>query len=116
MIKLVFSWLKNNWIWINYMPNADSVLLSNNWMYIDISHKRIYNSNSFEQLLNISLKNYEVEHINAYIWYSMFIKRLIHNIFLLVTKIYYKWMWMIAFPKIYTWEFISVIIKNKWKN
>lgn len=81
-------------IWINYMPNADSIIQSTNGMYVDITHYRIYNDHSFSQLINYCWKNFcDIRHINSFVWTNFF-KRSIHNIFLFFTKIYYLWMWM----------------------
>ena len=115
LILWINKWLKKWGIWINYMPNADSVIMVWFGRYNDITHKTIYNPNSFEQLINLCPVEFTVEHINPYIWLSNFIFRIIHLLALFFTKIYYLSMWSI-FPKCYLWEFISVLKKNGEKN
>lgn len=114
MIEYIYNWLKDNWIWINYMPNADAILLSSNWRYTDITHKTIYNENSFFQIINSTNCDFLIENFNIYIWVKNQFRRLIHLLFRWITKIYFLGMWQ-RFPKIYTWEFINVLTK-KWKN
>ncbi len=110
LIKLIFQSLKKWGVWVNIMPNADSVIWWVSWRYIDITHKTIYNINSFEQTIALENVNFKlIKHLNSYIWQN-FIKRIIHLIFLFFTKIYYTSMWR-TFPKIYTWEIISLCYK-----
>lgn len=110
IIHHIHNSLNNWWIWVNYMPNADSVIEATAWMYIDITHHRVYNTHSFSQLINYSWVYFsEIKNLNAFIGCS-FIKRLIHNFFLIMTKIYYLWMGR-NFPAIYTWEIISILKK-----
>lgn len=110
MINYIHNSLNNWWIWINYMPNADSSLLVWFWRWWDITHKTIYNKTAFLQLVSQSWKSFSnILHFNTFIWYN-FIKRWIHKIFLSITKIYYLWMGRV-FPEIYTWEIISILKK-----
>lgn len=92
-IKLLYSSLKKWWYFINYMPNADSYLNPSTLRYIDITHKTIYNKNSFEQLI---LTNWivfsTIKHFNtlpAINPYIKFLFKIIHPIFLWLTKIYF---------------------------
>ncbi|MDR2640882.1 MAG: hypothetical protein LBC61_06400 [Candidatus Peribacteria bacterium] len=50
------------------MPNANSVLDLGCGRYSDITHKTVYTYMSFEQLLNKSGINYEIKHLNIYIY------------------------------------------------
>lgn len=110
IIQYINQALKKWWIWINYMPNADSVLRSNLWMYNDITHFRIYNDNSFLQVVGESWVHFsEIIHLNNYIWYGFF-KRFVHKISLFFTKLYFLSQW-IAFPKIYSFEIFSILKK-----
>lgn len=114
MIENIYWGLKENWIWINYMPNADNLLRF--WMcrYGDLTHKFIYTDISFNQLIKSAKCDYKIENFNTYIWIKNKFRRVIHLIFRFFTKIYFIGMWQ-AFPEFYTWEFINVLTK-KWKN
>ncbi len=116
MINCIYNWLTSNWIWINYTPNADSILSSNRWRYTDITHYTMYNTMSFEQLCNSILweKPFSLQTINSHIGTNLS-KRIIHKVFLLFTRIYYLGMW-VEFPTIYTWEMINILRKHSWKN
>jgi len=112
MIKLVYSSLKKWWKWINYMPNADSVILLGHTAFWDVTHYRVYNTTSFEQIIKMNWINfYKITHKTLCIWCDNMIKKIIHWIFIFLSKVYYLWMWTSAFPKIYTWEFISILEK-----
>ena len=111
-IKLIYQSLKKWGVWINYMPNCESIIESCKFRYYDLTHKTSYCPHSFEQLLNENITNYKIIHLNSYVWTWIFFKRLIYLFFLNMTKIYWKWMWR-SFPKINTWEFISIIKKNE---
>jgi hypothetical protein len=74
------------------MPNADSSKACA-LRYIDITHKKIYNSHSFEQILltNDALFT-EIKHYNTLPSISPYIKflfKIIHPFFLIATKIYF---------------------------
>jgi hypothetical protein len=94
------------------MPNAESITSASMWRYCDITHRIVYTDKAFEQLLNTVNIVYNIEHLNIYIyaWRGIF-WRLVHKLFVFITKVYYMWMW-VNFPKIYTREFISVITKK----
>lgn len=109
-IKCIETSLKKNWYRINYMPNADSDILLWYGRRWDITHYTIYNSISFEQLLNKYSNFSEINHYNQYVWFQNPIYRIFHKITLFFTKIYYLGMWS-HLPKIYTWEFLSIIKK-----
>lgn len=112
-VQLIYKSLNTWWCWINYMPNADSTKACA-LRYIDITHKKIYNAHSFEQILLANNANFWIiRHYNtlpSISWNVKIIFRLVHPIFLLFTKIYYTWMWMI-FPNIYSSEILSVMKK-----
>jgi len=109
-IKSIYEMLKNWWIRINYMPNADSILRLWTIRYNDITHFTLYNHHSFSQLLHDSWYFKNIESYNTIVWFSNILYRLSHIIFLFFTKIYYLWIWA-SFPLIYTQEFISIIKK-----
>jgi len=113
-VKLIYSAL-NKWGYrINYMPNADSHLNVWTLRYIDITHKKIYNSNSFEQILSTNIKKkLQTQHFNTLPGINPYLKwifKIIHPIFFRITKLYYYGMWY-TFPKIYTSEVLSIIKK-----
>ncbi len=112
-VSLIYSSLNEWWYWINYMPNADSSKACA-LRYIDITHKKIYNSHSFEQILltNDALFT-TINHYNTLPSISPYIKllfKMIHPFFWVMTKIYFAWMWLI-FPKIYSSEILSLMKK-----
>lgn len=114
LIKSIYSSLNIWWYWINYMPNADSHLNSCSLRYHDITHKYIYNSHSFEQIiLTNEISFSKIEHFNSFPAINHYIKflfKIIHPIFLWISKIYYYWMWY-SFPKTYTSEILSIMEK-----
>lgn len=91
-IQLIYSKLNEGGHWINYMPNADSTRACA-LRHIDITHQNIYNTHSFEQILFMNEANFtKITHHNTLPAINPRIKmlfRLIHPIFLLLTKIYY---------------------------
>ena len=109
LTKFIYNSLKKGWIWINYMPNANAVINASYMRYGDITHRTLYNSDSFEQIINISKVRFnEIKHLNDNP--TNLIKKIIHNIFVLITKIYFMWM-MQSFPKNYTSNLISILKK-----
>jgi len=108
----LFHWSLKSWgLWINIMPNAQSIY--NVWYlrYNDITHKTLYTSNSFNQLIlnNWFLKN-NIIHKNAFIWYNI-IKRIIFKISVFFHKVLLLSIWS-SLPKIYTMNLISIIRKE----
>lgn len=110
IITLISDNLVKWWIWINYMPNAQSILEWSKTRYFDIDHKFWYTPNSFNQLLNKYWNFEKITHNNAYIWASTLFWRYIHYLFLFFTKIYFLWM-LTQFPNVYTSELITIIKK-----
>lgn len=112
-VSLIFENLNIWWYWINYMPNADSPKAAA-LRYIDITHKMIYNSHSFEQRLLFNNAFFsEIKHYNTLPSINpifKFIFKIIHPFFLITTKIYFTGMWLI-FPKIYSSEILSIMKK-----
>lgn len=109
-LECVHRALKPGWEFINFMPNADSILETSHLRYVDITHKTSYCAWSFNQLVNcLGIPFASANHYNTYLWRSV-IKRMIHQIFLFMTKVYFMGMWA-NFPKIYTQELISVYRK-----
>ena len=111
MVESIYCWLKENGIWINYMPNADAIFLVWYWRRCDLTHKNIYNESSFFQLISSCNCNFTIENFNKYIWSPSKIRRLIHLIFLFFTKIYFLGMWF-TFPNFYTREFWNILTKK----
>jgi len=72
--KLINKSLKDNWIWINIMPNAWSLYYSWYMRYVDITHKTLYSYESFSQVL---LKS----------WFKK--EKIIHKNFLLSCRLYF---------------------------
>lgn len=114
MIESIYGWLKENWIRINYMPNADAICMVWNLRWWDITHKTIYNDISFWQVVYGCNCNFSIENHNSYIWLHRF-SRIIHLLFHFFTNIYFYGMMWHGMPKYYTWEFINVLQKQ-WKN
>lgn len=110
MIECIYNWLKKNWIRINYMPNADSIFRLWTLRRNDITHKTIYNDNSFSQVIYDSGCNFEIKNFSTYVYPKNTFNRMVHLIFLFFTKIFYLGMWY-PFPAIYTFEIISVLKK-----
>lgn len=108
-IEKIEQYLKKWWVWINYMPNADSILWSTSARYTDITHYTIYNIISFSQLLNQYSQFSSIQHINQYIWTSI-IKRFIHKTIRSLYKIIYTSLWF-TFPTIYTGQIITLCKK-----
>ena len=111
IIEAIHYMLKKWGKWINMMPNAEAVLRSWMWRYGDITHYTVYTQNSFNQVLKMNGLFKEAKSFNSYVWVTSIFHRFIHLIFLFFTKIYHTCMW-VWFPKIYTWELISVITKE----
>lgn len=113
-IMLLYSSLKEWWYWINYMPNADAYLNASTLRYIDITHKKLYNPNSLEQIiLTNNVKFDKIQYFNTLPAINPYIKllfKIIHPIFLRATKIYFYGMWF-SFSKIYTSEILSIAKK-----
>lgn len=112
-VSMIYSALNTWWYWINYMPNADSQKACA-LRYIDITHKKIYNTHSFEQIFLANDAGFSnIYHFNTLPSISPMIKfifKIIHPIFLLLTKFYYTGMWLL-YPKIYSSELLSVMKK-----
>lgn len=111
MIFWIYQWLKMGGIWINYMPNADSILKVWHLRYNDITHRTIYNENSFSQVINSITDWFNIENYNTYIWVKSWLRRIIHLTSRFLTKYYYLSMGY-TFPKIYTFEIISILTKR----
>lgn len=112
-VKLIYKSLNEWWVWINYMPNADS-LRAPTLRYNDITHKTIYNANSFLQIILSNDINYsQINNKNTIAAVSKISRtmfKIIHPIFVLLTIIYYLWMW-VMFPKIYSSEMLTIMKK-----
>lgn len=112
-VSLIYSSLTTWWYWINYMPNADSHKACA-LRYHDITHKKIYNSHSFEQILLTNDAMFSnINHYNTLPSLSPFIRflfKIIHPFFLIPTKIYFAGMW-ILFPTVYSSEILSIMKK-----
>lgn len=109
MIKCIYNSLKKWWIWINYMPNANSTINWLNMRYCDITHINFYNNQSFEQIIRNSWCNFnKIYHLNDRP--TTLIKRIINIFFITLTKIYYLWM-MQTLPQYHSINLISIIKK-----
>ncbi len=105
--KLINSHLDSNWIWINIMPNAWSIS-SSFARYNDITHKQIYTSDSFNQVLLLwNFSTNRIRHLNTFInyWLLWFIYLFIHPIRIILLKL----IWW--YSKIYSFEILSFIRK-----
>lgn len=110
MVENIYNWLRNNWLRINYMPNANALLYACSSRYSDITHKTIYNDTSFTQVVYSCKNSFEIENFNIYIGRNI-VRRVVHLIFRYFTKIYCLCMWQ-SLLEIYTWEFISILTKK----
>jgi hypothetical protein len=107
--KLINKKLKKWWIWLNIMPNADAYFGSATSMYTDITHKRIYNYLSFNEILLLSWFDItKIEHRNY--WHVSKIKKIIHKFFLKIFEacIIILWYWK---SKYYTTSLVTIIKK-----
>lgn len=108
-INEISKFLKDGWIRINYMPNADSILWATSSRYTDITHYSIYNYISFSQLLRENGSFSNISHYNQYIW-NNFLKRMLHKIVIWISKFIYIILWF-SFPSTYTWQIITICKK-----
>jgi len=109
--KLINASLKKWWLWINEMPNAQSIYYASYWRYNDITHKIIYTPNSFNQVLLKSwFKRWNLIHKNEYIWTTLK-NKIIHKFFIFIHKILILWMWLIL-KEPYTFNLVSIIKKD----
>lgn len=110
LVDGIYKSLEKWWIWINIMPNADSVFNSTSMRYCDITHMILYNSISFVQKIN-SRENvcFNIQHYNDRA--TTIIRRMIHIPFKFIFKILYLWM-MQKMPTYYTSNLISVLKKE----
>lgn len=110
LIKIVFNKLNKNGLFINYQPNADSYFHWTSWIYVDITHERLYNIDSYRQLIKTEIwKSFNLSFRNSYIW-----KNFIFNIIHKITKSFFEFflllMWYDKKP-IYTMSFYSILRK-----
>lgn len=112
-IKLIHEHLNIDWYYINYMPNA-ACLKWCMYMYHDITHKRIYDTDSFEQISYMNnIQWTKIHHKNTIPVASpffVFMFKCINPIFVFFSKIYYFGMWYL-FPRIYSSEILSIMRK-----
>ncbi len=106
--QLIYDSLTQWWIWINTMPNSETPYVSQR--YIDITHKKIYCSNSFSQiLLEVGFKEEKIIHKEQFIW-----NNIITTIMLKIMKIFHKLFLLSAWiypPKIFTQNFFTIAKK-----
>ncbi len=108
--KLIHKALKTNGIWINLMPNASAPYCSWYLRYNDITHKILYTTNSFNQILNNSgFLRKNIKHKNPIVG-ETFIKRVILFFWKNIHRVLYISLWL-RFPRIYYKEFFSFIKK-----
>ena len=106
--KLIYESLKLWWIWINTMPNAEAPYTSQR--YLDVTHKKIYSSNSFSQiLLEIGFEKNNINHYEQVLGNNIIIRGIMkifkyfHKAFLLSAGIYP--------PKIFTQNIFTIAKK-----
>ncbi|MFZ2150429.1 MAG: methyltransferase domain-containing protein [Candidatus Absconditicoccaceae bacterium] len=103
--KLINKKLNVGGIWINIMPNAESLFGACALRYCDITHKNLYTSNSFSQLLQIAgFKNEKIKHFN-----NMDNPNIIKLIIFKIITGFFGILGML--PKIHTWAIKSIIYK-----
>lgn len=116
MIQLIYSSLNQWWIWINIMPNAGSLFMWTYGRYIDLTHIKIYDHNSFSQLLMSN--NIWIENIKYYNYYNPTILKTNSRIFMFWTKIFSYFFKIIIslawYPTshIHTFEILTIITKR----
>jgi len=96
LAKLIAQHLTPHGVWINVMPNAGNIsgCLAR---YNDITHKTLYTSNSFNQVLMEAWYNKsQIEHFN--VWPRSFLKKIIAYI-----------LWKLIAIPYHTFELMSVI-------
>lgn len=110
VIREIYSKLNKNWIFINYQPNADSYFNSVSSLYIDITHERLWNKDSYLQFIKVlKLKDFKLEFRNSYIWWNIFLN-LLHKFIKKIFEIFLLLMWYDN-KKIYTKSFYSILQK-----
>lgn len=113
LIELIYKKLTPWWIFINYQPNADSYFNSVSSLYIDITHERLWNWNSYTQFIKsyCDIRGiYELEFRNSYIWKNLF-EHLCHKI----VKFFFElFLLLMGYDKkkIYTKSFYSILKKS----
>ena len=112
LASLIKKSLKKWWLWINKMPNAQSLYYACRWKYTDITHKIIYTPNSFNQiLLRPWFKRKDIAHKNEYIWTTV-IRRIIFKVWYLFHKVWMLsiWVWL---KEPHTFNLITLIKKDE---
>lgn len=72
LARHIYDSLNKNWIWINIMPNAGALFSSSCARYTDITHKILYTSSSFNQILLHSwFQKWLITHKNTVYRYSI---------------------------------------------
>lgn len=108
LANLIKERLNVGWIWLNIMPNANSVNAGHS-RFNDITHKNLYTPNSLNQVLLSTWFNYSnISHHNVF-WYYKFP----YNVFFFFAKkiriLWLKIIW--AYNEIFTFEILSIIKK-----
>ena len=111
LARLIYQALKKWGLWINEMPNAQSIYYATYWRYNDITHKIIYTTNSFNQiLLRAWFKRENIIHKNEYIGTTL-IKRFIFKIWYILHKIWMLSLW-VSLKEPHTFNLITIIKKD----
>jgi len=111
LIKEIYKKLNKNWVFINYQPNADSYFNSCSTLYIDITHERLWNRDSYLQLIKtLKLENYKINFRNSYIWWNVF-WNLLHKSIKKLFELFLLLMWYNK-KYIYTKSFYSILYKK----
>jgi hypothetical protein len=77
LAELIYFKLNEWWYWLNIMPNANFIACSY-FRYGDITHKIIYNDNSFNQiLLNVWFKKENITHKNQRFHFNIILNSII---------------------------------------
>ena len=111
LIELIYKKLNTWGVFINYQPNADSYFNSVSSRYIDITHERLWNWNSYIQFVKscCNISGYEVTFRNSYIGGNWFLHA-VHKITKFFFEIFLLLMWYDK-KSIYTKSFYSILKK-----
>lgn len=111
LAKAIFDGLRPWWFWLNSMPNASSPYLASHIRYGDITHKVIYNENSFNQiLLSTGFIRECIAHKNEAMGGGIWWRIVAYRIGISINRL--LWALSAYIPNIYTLSMISFIQKK----
>ena len=109
LLKLIYNHLTPDGRLINSMPNANGYYNTPSNKYNDLTHKVIYNVQSFSQMLRcLGFNNFT--HRNSYVGHNKF-QHTIHNIYRKLFELHLK---VLGYARweVYTHSMITILRKN----